>query len=91
MKRRERVAGAVKTTEDKLPRVTQSPQATRNAQPARCCEGAQEARTSSVFSDAIHAAADEPIFRHSAKKQSKHRQRGMTHVSDSQDADISPE
>ena len=43
-----------------------------------------------VFSDAIHAAADEPIFRHSAKKQSKHRRRGITHVSDSQDADISP-
>ena len=48
MERRERVAGAVKTTEDKLPRVTQSPQATRNAQPVRCCEGAQEARTSSA-------------------------------------------
>ena len=48
MKRRERVAGAVKTTEDKLPRVTQSPQATRNAQPVKCCEGAQEARTSSA-------------------------------------------
>lgn len=91
MNRREQVAGADKSTGDKLPRVTQFPQATRNAQPAKCCEGAQEARTSSVFSDAIHAAADEPIFRHSAKKQSKHRRRGMTHVSDSQDADISPE
>ena len=44
-----------------------------------------------VFSDAIHAAADEPIFRHSAKKQSRHRRRGMTQVSDSQYADISPE
>ena len=44
-----------------------------------------------VFSDAIHAAADEPIFRHSAKKQSKHRRRGMTQVSDSQYTDISPE
>lgn len=43
-----------------------------------------------VFSVAIHAAADEPIFRHSAKKQSKHKRRGMTHVPDSQDADISP-
>lgn len=87
MNRRERAAGADKSTGDKLPRVTQFPQATRNAQPARCCE----LHPRRVFSDAIHAAADEPIFRHSAKKQSKHRRRGMTHVSDSQDADISPE
>ena len=44
MNRRERAAGADKSTGDKLPRVTQFPQATRNAQPARCCEGAQEDR-----------------------------------------------
>ena len=58
MNRREQVAGADKSTGDKLPRVTQFPQATRNAQPAKCCEGAQEARTSSVFSDAIHAESN---------------------------------
>ena len=43
-----------------------------------------------IFSDAIDAA-DEPIFCHSAKKQSRHRRRGMTQVSDSQYTDISPE
>ena len=43
MNRREREAGTDKSTGDKLPRVMQFPQATRNAQPARRCEGAQEA------------------------------------------------
>ena len=93
MKRRERVAGAVKTTEDKLPRVTNllKQQGTLNLPGAVKEHKKLELHPRRVFSDAIHAAADEPIFRHSAKKQSKHRRRGMTHVSDSQDADISPE
>ena len=78
MNRRERAAGADKSTGDKLPRVTQFPQATRNAQPARCCEGAQEARTSSVFSDAIHAGSNSlpsnipSLCQEAVKAQTKH-------------------